>query len=87
VGRPAADFLPANPLVLLSPRHATLQSVRIGHREQTNMSTQKHPMSIYTVMLILAMIFMFLANVLMFAEYFRWRDTGTVYVNSTSKLA
>jgi hypothetical protein len=51
------------------------------------MSTQKHPMSIYTVMLILAMIFMFLANVLMFAEYFRWRDTGTVYVNSTSKLA
>lgn len=47
-------------------------------------------MSIYTVMLILAMIFMFLANVLMFAEYFRWRDTGTVstgYVNSSSMLA
>ncbi|XZE33579.1 hypothetical protein SH501x_004368 [Pirellulaceae bacterium SH501] len=54
------------------------------------MSTQKHPMSIYTVMLILAMIFMFLANLLMFAEYFRWRDTGTVNavpVSSVSKLA
>ena len=54
------------------------------------MSTQKHPMSVYTVMLILAMIFMFLANLLMFAEYFRWRDTGSspgAFVSSSSTLA
>ncbi len=53
------------------------------------MSSQKHPMSIYTVMLILSMVFMFLANLLMWAEYFRWRDTGSsasIYVTSSEKL-
>ncbi|MBU6175514.1 MAG: hypothetical protein KGQ60_17030 [Planctomycetes bacterium] len=40
------------------------------------MASSKHPTSIYTVMLILAMIFMLLANLLMATEYFRWRDTG-----------
>lgn len=52
------------------------------------MSSQKHPMSIYTVMLILSMIFMLLANILMISEWLRWRDTGaTSYVSSsTSEL-
>jgi len=40
------------------------------------MSAQKHPMSIYTVMLILSMIFMLLALILISIEYFRWRDTA-----------
>jgi hypothetical protein len=40
------------------------------------MSSQKHPMSVYHVMLILSAIFMFLASILMAMEARRWWDTG-----------
>jgi uncharacterized membrane protein affecting hemolysin expression len=40
------------------------------------MSSQKHPMSIYHVMLMVSAIFMLLATILMSIEARRWWDSG-----------
>jgi uncharacterized membrane protein affecting hemolysin expression len=52
------------------------------------MSSQKHPMSIYHIMLILSAIFMLLASILMAIEARRWWDTGAkAQIVSQQKLA